>query len=919
MRDHLRALIALLGALTLATVLAAPAAGAPADDDQGQRPQRFATVSVESLTPTLVTTTSSDNLTISGHIRNTSSRVLREVMVRLERGDAVTGAAQLRTSLTVAHPPIEVASPFRSIAGELLPGSSVAFTLTMSLSGVRGLQLSHTGVYPLQVNVNAVPDYGSTAQVASSRTLLPVLSLPPNTARAAEYAVSAADNPQLTPDTGTSSNTGQSWNTGLGADGSISADTSAPTRLTFLWPLAAPPQLAPGGLGGGTDPARLISEDMSRSLRSGRLRTLLDAVRNAVTDTAVTDTAEASTAPTSTAETNTAGAPTSSGTNTPDSAAPHNASAGAATISQGPDIAPAAADLARSLCLAIDPDLLVTVQAMSLGYVVSTDPTDPASPTVPGNGQDAAQAWLSELRGLAKQICVTALPFSQADLSALAAIKSSGLVAASLDSPADIVDTLLGVHSVRGLVVAPMGALDAAGAAVLRDSGHSRVLVAATTVAPTGAPAATGSYRVGPVTAQTFDVPVSTALGALGTNPVVPALTPPGQQLDLGVESALSRRQSALAALAYAAIDTPTGAASGQPRPLANTSGRGQVLMPPTYWSPTTDDAEALFSTVTVLLGAKAAQATPLPTLIRSLATSTATGRLIVPAGIGPVTGIGPRLTPALADQLRSDADQALRMQAALVESADAKANPERYLAPLREDMLRAIRFPEQHRPAQRTRLDAERTRRIRAVEATMHRLGTAVTILDPGGRYTLASERSPLLLVVRNDLALPIRVRIATAAPKDLDIGDIGVVEIPARGTRQIQLPTRAYSSEATTVHISMLTVTGLNLGSPISLSVYSNAYGKPLFIITIIAGIALVLLTARRLWRRFRGKPDPADADRPEPDEDERVAAASTYQQRRRTLRHEGPPVIQHTVGTQDTTSTEQTEIIGTDRTGA
>ena len=46
----------------------------------------------------------------------------------------------------------------------------------------------------------------------------------------------------------------------------------------------------------------------------------------------------------------------------------------------------------------------------------------------------------------------------------------------------------------------------------------------------------------------------------------------------------------------------------------------------------------------------------------------------------------------------------------------------------------------------------------------------------------------------------------------------------------------------------------------------------------------------TARRLWHRFRGQPDPADADRPEPDELERMLAGSGYQERRRTLQSEG-----------------------------
>ncbi|MGH3633917.1 MAG: hypothetical protein ACRDTS_07455, partial [Mycobacterium sp.] len=58
-----------------------------------------------------------------------------------------------------------------------------------------------------------------------------------------------------------------------------------------------------------------------------------------------------------------------------------------------------------------------------------------------------------------------------------------------------------------------------------------------------------------------------------------------------------------------------------------------------------------------------------------------------------------------------------------------------------------------------------------------------------------------------------------------------------------------------------------GVALGDPVRLSVHSNAYGKVLFAITLTAAAVLVTLAGRRLWHRFRGQPDPADLDRPDP----------------------------------------------------
>ena len=50
---------------------------------------------------------------------------------------------------------------------------------------------------------------------------------------------------------------------------------------------------------------------------------------------------------------------------------------------------------------------------------------------------------------------------------------------------------------------------------------------------------------------------------------------------------------------------------------------------------------------------------------------------------------------------------------------------------------------------------------RLATVGSTVDDLFNAVTIVNPGGSYTLATERSPLPLALRNDLPVPIRVRL--------------------------------------------------------------------------------------------------------------------------------------------------------------
>nr|WP_244882996.1 DUF6049 family protein [Gordonia desulfuricans] len=850
----------MLAMLAAAPAVAAPTSGSASVSPTASEGSRFARIVIDSLTPTMVTSTSGPTVSITGHVLNTSSRTIHDLSIRLERGDAVADADELRSALAGEHPPVAAASAFRPIGSDdgLTPGAQVAFDLTVPLSGATGLQIDRTGVYPLQINVNGQPDYGGMAQVAGSRTLLPVLSLPPNRARAASYV--------------DPSESGTTTISGLGPDGSVSADTSDPSRLTLLWPLAAPPQLAPGVLGGNTEPVRLISEDLAASLGDGgRLKALLDPLRAVTQPPAGTAGSSSSAAPSPEA-------------GTPDADGPSESAPPAV-----------ASEISRSMCLAVDPDLLVTVRAMSLGYVVTSNPADPTSPTTPGTGQAAAAAWLDELRSVSSRMCVVALPFAAADLTSLHQIDDVGLTAAALDSPADIIDAILGVRSVRGLTIPALGAIDAQGASLLHDADHHAALTSAGNVTPTRGVSDTGGYRIGDLGVSTFDQPVTAALAAVGTAPTTPALTPADQQVDLSEESAVSRRQAAVGALAFGAIDVPsaTGSSadgsSGTESGADPVTGRSQVILPSPYWSPTDDDAEALLSTATVLLGADAATPRPFAEVATATTDARTAGRLTTPAGIGSVASLSVPLTEATADTIRAQTDMSWRLQNSLVATAEVAVSPDRYMAPLREDLLRSITTPAQAGTATRDRLIGSRVVATDAVSSTLSRVRSAVTILDPGGRYTLASERSPLLLVVRNDLSLPIRVRIITDTSSDLEVGDMGTIEIPARGTRQIQMPTRADSSEAITVTISMTTVTGVQLGSPITLSVHSNAYGKPLFIVTIIAAVVLIALTARRLWHRFRGEPDPADEDRPEPDELERLLAATTYQQRRRTLQNE------------------------------
>src|SRR5699024_1768529 len=95
-------------------------------------------------------------------------------------------------------------------------------------------------------------------------------------------------------------------------------------------------------------------------------------------------------------------------------------------------------ELFGSLCFAVDPELLETVDAMSRGYSVHT-----GSGTVEGTGSEHAKRWLDELRGLVANHCVIELPYADADLSALTEVDTSAdLVGDAVTNGATILNVL---------------------------------------------------------------------------------------------------------------------------------------------------------------------------------------------------------------------------------------------------------------------------------------------------------------------------------------------------------------------------------------------------------------------------------------------------------------------------------------------
>ncbi|RDI48302.1 hypothetical protein DFR68_108131 [Nocardia mexicana] len=807
-----------LALAVLAAPLAGPAAAQSSDSGSSTSTPKFLKLTLDSVAPNSVTTSSDSVLTVTGTVTNIGDRVVDDISVRAQRADAITNPSALRSSLRLDQANYEVVGPFQDVADRLSPGQRKQFTVRIGVrEGARGtagsapvtssLDITDPGVYPLLLNVNGEPAYGNQARLDDARFLLPVLGLPPTSTDAKATGAQA-----------------------------VPPAIDSPVATTLVWPLADRPRRV-GGIPGSVDGKELLTDDelAGELAPGGRLDQLVSALESSLRPEG------------------------------------------------GRDATRGGPGLAGAVCLAVDPDLLLTVSDMTEGYRVLASPSDPDGPTRDGSGTSAAQNWLDRLRTLAPSLCTVALPFAQVDLDTLAAVHDSDLTARAVQAPADIVDSILSIKSVRGVSLPAAGSIDSDASALLTDRGYTTAVLADNAVAPadsrstaTGSgvsegatvrstaavsaaaevsspemvrlppsiPSANGATPPGPdarLKVATFDVWSATALAAVGSNPPTPPFTPDRVRYEVTNDSRAARLQDALGAVSWSALNP-------QPdRP------RSALLMPPQQWGANRDEATALLSQLDLMFRSGLATPRPFQDLMAlspdpqpfDVDYRSEVAEAAVPASF----------VPPIQEQERRIAD----LMSALVEVPQQEPTPRSFLTPLRDDLVRALTMSD--RTSTGAQADTAAQRRIDQVTRTMDNLYRSVTVLPPGGVYTLASEQSPLLLVARNELPVAIRIRFRIGVPAETNITDIGEQQLPAEGSRSFQIPTQVSDSRNLTIPISISTPDGIPLGNATSVSVRSNAYGPALAIITACAGALLFLLAGRRLWRRFRGQPDPAD----------------------------------------------------------
>jgi hypothetical protein len=471
-------------------------------------------------------------------------------------------------------------------------------------------------------------------------------------------------------------------------------------------------------------------------------------------------------------------------------------------------------DLARSMCFALDPDLLATVDAMSRGYLVHTD-----AGNIDGKGAEAAKTWLSSLRSLVGGRCAVALPFADADLDALTRIRpgDQGLLTRAVTGAA-VIQQLAGVTPQTG-VLWPDGAPSASVLAALADAGVRTVVTDAGKIAPA---AAGGGVTVqgSSVRLQPTDSLISAALTGVPTVPdsvTVPAST----------ERAVAG-QNGLGALAFRA---GLGQTAGQQRP------DHLLVAPPRRWDASPAELTAYLSQVGTFLNTGLVTPTGLPALLAA----DPAGPTVVDDGGQDPAGIDENVVTTLSGL----DDQATDLASAMQLDPTKRVKPDTVVEPVRLAELRGASTAWRGLPA-----DAATTN----AQAELAAISGRVTVSQPKQTIALASGNSPLPVYVSNDLPVGINARFVLNNNTGLRPEEAKDWFLPASGGKNYLLPVEALRAGRFSVDVSLSTPAGTPLGSSARFELTSTEYGAITIIATVAAGVALLLLASRRIYRRLQ-----------------------------------------------------------------
>jgi hypothetical protein len=484
--------------------------------------------------------------------------------------------------------------------------------------------------------------------------------------------------------------------------------------------------------------------------------------------------------------------------------------------------APVGSPVRAGLCLAVDPDLVETASVMSQGYQV----VGRGGVAIAGAGATVAGQWLAQLAAAAEGGCVVALPYADADLVALTRGGLGDAAGRALGPGRQILSTLLSTPVPADIAWPADGMLDNPTLDVVQASGARSVLLSADAV--------TGRVRSGvvslagrPVSALLTDPLLTRAATAPSATPTAPGPGAAATAESLSGSDGPLATQDLLGAVAYRA---------GGSAPV--------VVAPPHQWRTDGAGARALLDAVGALVDAG---------LVNPVGLAAAAAASAAATPVRPDPPVAAAEVPASAVSTIADAARDLTDLRSAVVDGNVGITADQLFAPLQLGLLRGASAAYREAPA--AAQDA-----ASAVLAQVDAIRNSIRVLEPPNPYALGSSDAPLPITVANALPVTVRVRVELASTSGLRVNPIDVQQIPPLGRRQVSVNAQVTRAGQFTVDAAVRTPAGGLLGPPSHLKVRSTAYGTITGWLTAIAGGLLVLLAARRVWRRVRG-----EAERP------------------------------------------------------
>ena len=376
------------------------------------------TATIDGISPTVVTSTSGNVLTVTGTMTNTTAGPIYDLRYVFQRGEALSSVTAIKAEIAAPTRPDAVVGQNWKILGptaqtgsptpagqteiSMSPGTSVRFVATVPISSADGLIVATRGVYPLMIKVSG--DVGTNGCVQYERVgefhlLATVLSVPPSaqtgpvgpTSTTGAAVTGAAVTGARGTTAGSTSTSGPG--TAPAASGSASAGSgtasagsgTASAAGTSQTPVALPGQAA----------STVSSTDIpTQGFPTTAAASGLDPATTAPTATAPTTTAPATSttpAPSPGGSGTAGGGPTPVNLIWPIVDAPHVGVSGiflddtlATAISPGGrlfEVLDALLQVAPSTAttIVVDPELLAEIQQMAGGYRVKSTRTGPQS------------------------------------------------------------------------------------------------------------------------------------------------------------------------------------------------------------------------------------------------------------------------------------------------------------------------------------------------------------------------------------------------------------------------------------------------------------------------------------------------------------------------------------------------------------